>query len=888
MTAPLLDFHRDQLRASAISDAVIDARGYSTVGRPTAGDQRSRDLLRRLGFPLWARDADTRFPALLIPQYRATGEQISWQVRLNSPSLDEKTGKRRRYASVAGRASVIDVHPFHTAAIADPGVPLVLTEGIKKADALTTAGLCAAALSGVWNWRHQLATLGDWEDIPLKGRAVNIVYDADAAGNDHIKRAMSRLGRWLASKGAAQVSYVVTPGQVNGTQVKGCDDFLAAGGTLAGLWAAAADRPPPLSAPPELDPEGWMVEDLANDALDGRWCWSAGLGWLAYEPGVGRWRPLGNDKDTAVKEVIRRWMHERHIAAIAELDAAARAGAPAETVSKLGKLAGLWRAVCTNARITALATLARGLMARDATDFDAQPDLLNCPNGVLDLRTGQLAPHDPEYLFTTVTRAAYSPGARHSDWAKALEAIPADARDYLQLRYGQAATGHPPPDDIVLVQLGGGSNGKSSVVFACSGALGDGYARLIGARAVIADRSAHPTEKMDFRGARLAILEELPEDRILDAHRIKEITAMAITARHCGQDDVTFDVTHSLIISTNYDPVVTSTDHGTWRRLLALRYPYTFREGEEMPADPGEHDRMGDPGLRDRLRAGDDGRAEAVLAWLAEGAWRWYAGEVGVREPMTFGRKPSRIREDTTAWKAVSNPVFGWVAENLAPGPGWHVPSQELVQSVTSNMMAEGHNRISDQTARARLAAAFGELGWKAARVKINDKVKRTGRSQRAGSWPGVVTEQYWAWEGIRYRVGGDDDADGARDPTRPGEPAGDDLGSSGSSESGDFPDEIPTRCAPDGLEPLEPARSEAISAAAPGTLQSPPAAFIAARWDLLTATVATTGRQDGDSAGQSMKTANGASEGRPDHTLAVPGRPCARCGTTTVKHIPD
>jgi Domain of unknown function (DUF3854) len=47
----------------------------------------------------------------------------------------------------------LDVHPFCRESLKDPGVPLFVTEGIKKSDALVSRGLCAVALIGVWNWR---------------------------------------------------------------------------------------------------------------------------------------------------------------------------------------------------------------------------------------------------------------------------------------------------------------------------------------------------------------------------------------------------------------------------------------------------------------------------------------------------------------------------------------------------------------------------------------------------------------------------------------------------------------------------------------------------------------------------------------------------------------
>ena len=47
----------------------------------------------------------------------------------------------------------VDCPPRCRPGLADPAVPLWITEGQKKADALASRGLCAIALLGVWNWR---------------------------------------------------------------------------------------------------------------------------------------------------------------------------------------------------------------------------------------------------------------------------------------------------------------------------------------------------------------------------------------------------------------------------------------------------------------------------------------------------------------------------------------------------------------------------------------------------------------------------------------------------------------------------------------------------------------------------------------------------------------
>src|ERR1019366_9706214 len=96
---------------AGISDDVIAARGYRSVNRPSRADESPRELLQRCGIPGSLRKEDARYPGLLIPLYRATGERISWQYRPDVPGKDPRTGKPQRYVAQAGRPSVLDVHP---------------------------------------------------------------------------------------------------------------------------------------------------------------------------------------------------------------------------------------------------------------------------------------------------------------------------------------------------------------------------------------------------------------------------------------------------------------------------------------------------------------------------------------------------------------------------------------------------------------------------------------------------------------------------------------------------------------------------------------------------------------------------------------------------------
>ncbi|HEV7627431.1 MAG TPA: DUF3854 domain-containing protein, partial [Streptomyces sp.] len=200
-TLPGLSRHwtRELVERSGIAPEVITQRGYRTVAW-SLNDRSGHDLLAKLRIPSWAR-AEERASGLLLPMYRATGERISCQWRPEK-QVRGRDGKYRKYASVQGQTNRCDVHPRNTGAVADPTVRLWITEGIKKADSLTSRGACVVALTGVFSWRSRLGTLGDWEDVPLKGREVVVCFDADARMNPNVLRAMVRLSRWLKSKGA--------------------------------------------------------------------------------------------------------------------------------------------------------------------------------------------------------------------------------------------------------------------------------------------------------------------------------------------------------------------------------------------------------------------------------------------------------------------------------------------------------------------------------------------------------------------------------------------------------------------------------------------------------------------------------------------------------------
>jgi hypothetical protein len=168
--------HARLLLDSAVAPHIAAARLYSTVIRASG--------LERLGFGRSQRNT----PAILIPIWNVHGDRATYQARPDTPRV--KDGKPLKYETPSGARMALDVPPAGRRDLGDPTIPLFITEGVRKADAAASIGLCCIGVLGVWNWRATnewggKTALPDWEMIAFKdandaGRAVYIAFDSDA------------------------------------------------------------------------------------------------------------------------------------------------------------------------------------------------------------------------------------------------------------------------------------------------------------------------------------------------------------------------------------------------------------------------------------------------------------------------------------------------------------------------------------------------------------------------------------------------------------------------------------------------------------------------------------------------------------------------------------
>lgn len=258
----------------------------------------------------------------------------------------------------------------------------------------------------------------------------------------------------------------------------------------------------------------------------------------------------------------------------------------------------------------------QGMMAISIDSFDKDPYLLNVQNGVLDLRSGELYPHDKKFKQMKICRAAYRPelAGRPSLWTQALAAMVPDEkeREYLQMWAGYMLCGSA-VEEKCLFLYGEGGTGKSTFAETLSYMMGD-YSDTVDVEVFLASHNDGGSGKASpsiakLTGTRLAIGAETGIGRKMNTAKLKTLTGRdTVTARFLYGNEFRFTPCAKFLFTSNYLPKVTdATDSGARRRIVIA--PFT-----NVPDSKNIF-------LKDELRKQEN--IDAVLAWCVEGFHKW-------------------------------------------------------------------------------------------------------------------------------------------------------------------------------------------------------------------------------------------------------------------------
>jgi len=318
-------------------------------------------------------------------------------------------------------------------------------------------------------------------------------------------------------------------------------------------------------------------------------------------------------------------------------------------------------------RIRAMLRLASSDLFVQASDLDADPWLLNVENGTLDLRTDKLRPHERRDLCTKIAGARYRPDAHSDDVDKFLNSVTRgdlELLDQLERLMGCTLVGEK-RDDVVVLLIGPGSTGKTTLLEAMAAMLGD-YSQTVSFDALVAAQRASngPTpEVAKLRGARFVKASEAPDGGKLNAALIKSMAGGdGITARGLYEGPGTFKCGFMLWMAANVAPRLSSSDSGMRRRMVFLPFEHVLA-GEAVDRD-----------LRTRLQG--QAAREALLARAVRGARRWL-NEGG----LTMSAAAANAAAKYWAGGQLTDIVDEFIAAECVLDPGAWTSSEALMQA---------------------------------------------------------------------------------------------------------------------------------------------------------------------------------------------------------------
>ena len=249
----------------------------------------------------------------------------------------------------------------------------------------------------------------------------------------------------------------------------------------------------------------------------------------------------------------------------------------------------------------------------EGESVDADPHTLNVANGLLDLRSMALRPHDPDHPSTIQVPVAYDPDAdcqRFGDFLR--EVLPADCIPVAEEMMGLLLV----PDTShhkAFLFLGGGSNGKSVLIDVLGALLGKDNISATPLQSLGEDKWAAAS----LVGKLANLCADLPAATQKDTSTFKLLVAGdEVKAEEKYRPPFTFRPFARLVFSANEAPGTVDVSHGYWRRWITIPFPRRFAEPTNAAA-MAEGARPIEPGLRDRLLSELPGILNLALVGLA-------------------------------------------------------------------------------------------------------------------------------------------------------------------------------------------------------------------------------------------------------------------------------
>lgn len=530
--------------------------------------------------------------------------------------------------------------------VADLASPVIVCEGEKDVHTARRLGFVATCNSG---------GAGKWGKLPKKiyrhfeSRPVIVIADNDEAGRKHADEVARSLWPYIES---------IKVIRFDGPQGYDLTDWVRDGGDKQALQATidrskqfrprieATDTDNPLaSQPPDDEGNAQCVHYLHGK----RFLYTDEMGWLKYTG--SHWESKGAEASLN-RSIVDTLIQRRTLAVQANDEKLVKGAKPSANNVK-------------NARF-----MFQSIVWASIDEFDADPDLLNCKNGVVNLKSGELTPHEASQRFTYCVNTAYNPAADDGEWVEWLHStvVPARADDdgrymelvnWIQMAVGYSLTGWTHEQCLFFLQ-GPPRAGKGIFLQILDKLLGRPLASGVDFDTFTAKRGGD-NQNFDLaplKTCRLITASESERASMINAKRVKSITGNdPIHCAHKRKAFFTYTPQFKIWLSSNFQIMAAADDDALWSRLRIINFPNCHLGNEDYS-------------LHEQLWEGRAG----ILKWAIEGAMIWHERKV---ENVGLGQ-PDMVRGAVKIHRADNDTVAQFIEDCCSVDPEQYAVGAQL------------------------------------------------------------------------------------------------------------------------------------------------------------------------------------------------------------------
>ena len=378
-------------------------------------------------------------------------------------------------------------------------------------------------------------------------------------------------------------------------------------------------------------------------------------------------------------------------------------------------------------KLNAAIEQAKALLAASINDFDRNPDEINVDNGVLNLETLEVTPHDSSQRFTYCLKVPYDEQADTSVVAdfmrtaltKEGEAANTELIDFMQVAMGYGLTGHTREEKLFYMYGQLGRNGKGTITEALMELMPYPLAQEVDFNTFIArrDGDSQNFDLADMKSSRMIFASESNKYQMLNPASIKKLTGgNYVRAAHKFKEFFTYRPQYKAWLSSNHKVNGDPDDDVMWGRVLVIEFPNSYM-GREIKT------------LKELLKSPDVQRG--LLRWLAIGAQKWYATGLIVPEQVMLATKKMQGELDTFS---------DWFEEAVKADTGAFLAYADAYQNYS--VWCENNGVTAKK--RTQFSESMLKRGHEA-------KQKRTGQIVAKGYYSLALTEEYVMVSNSKY-----------------------------------------------------------------------------------------------------------------------------------------